>query len=1208
MNSIKLFNTSPFINALKAFFEELKVPFNLISEYQTQPQNIIGDKKCNQNIKAIYPFGIVTDAIFNQEETKITQTDLENEKYEGILLFGVDVSKTNPTRSDLAEITRQINRAFKKLPVVVVFKYGNQLTFANIERIDYEQQWHEGEKVGKVSMLKDIDLEKPHRAHQDILKEIGKQKANNFEELYQYWQKVLNTKELNTKFYQELFKWYLWAKDNVSFPNDTNEEEDKYLSESLIRFISRMLFVWFMKEKNLITKQIFELEDLKNILNDFDETSNKNIYYKTILQNLFFATLNVPIEERKWIDGKKRNKAQIGDPLIYRFEKEFINSDAVIENIFMKIPFLNGGLFDCLDDRSSHVFTDGFTKNEKKQPKFPNFLFFGEHKNIDLSNHFSDDAKEKKKWQNQNIFGIIDLLNNYKFTIEENTPLEIDVALDPELLGKVFENLLASFNPETKATARKQTGSFYTPREIVNYMVDESLLAYLQNDNSDLTTFEKLSHLQPEQKYTIVNKLFDCKILDPACGSGAYPMGVLHKMVQLMTLLDPKNEHLKQIEGKKLDQLIAGAKTLSDTNARNQTIEALQKQKNILQNAQYDYVRKLYIIENCIYGVDIQPIAIQISKLRFFISLLVEQNKKEDQPNFGIEPLPNMDFKLVAANTLIAPPQEDKGIGLFANHDPFFDDFERLAHDYFTLHTPESKKTKKHEIIKLINTKIEEKKRLVASSKNFKALEESVALWESYQNLFKEKAVGFFETPYFFPKVKDGFDIVIGNPPYVGEKGNKETFELLKKSLLGERFYVGKMDLFYFFFHFGLDVLKTGGNLNFITTNYYITATGAKKLRKDFEERSTILSLINFNEYKVFGSALGQHNMITNLMRGQFDILAKTTNINKKGFIDNVELLEIFNKKNTNANYGYIVQEKIYKNDNIVLGNDNIDDVLNKINHNQQLVQFCDVKVGLRTGIDRIGNNHLKIQSDLILKDSVFVINKNEIEQFSKIDFEIIKPLFKNSNIKRWYVGSDFSHYVIYATKKTNISSYKNIELHLLKFKKLIETIRNNNSEIWYSIVRPRDYSIFVNEKIVCSQRKLKNEFAYDNSEFFCSSDVYYIVNPKKGISLKFILAILNSKLIYKWLYYRGKRKGEMLELYQEPLSKIPIKTISEPAQLPFITLVNQILENKKSGIATSHLEHQIDVMVYHLYGLSFVEAQIIDTDLQKEDFEKFKN
>jgi len=161
------FKNKPFITALKSFFEGLNVPFNTISEYQTSPQEVIGDKKCNDQIAAIYPFAIVTDAIFNYDTVAdtITQADLKQAKYEGILLFGVEL-KGHPTRSDLAEITRQINREFSKTPVVVIFKYGDYLTFANAERIDYKQTWREGEKVGKVSMLRDINFQNIHSGHE----------------------------------------------------------------------------------------------------------------------------------------------------------------------------------------------------------------------------------------------------------------------------------------------------------------------------------------------------------------------------------------------------------------------------------------------------------------------------------------------------------------------------------------------------------------------------------------------------------------------------------------------------------------------------------------------------------------------------------------------------------------------------------------------------------------------------------------------------------------------------------------------------------------------------------------------------------------------------------------------------------------------------------------------------------------------------------
>jgi hypothetical protein len=1025
-----------------------------------------------------------------------------------------------------------------------------------------------------------------------------------------------------------------------------------------------------MKEKGLITDKLFEVSELKKNLKNFDTNSDKNSYYKAILQNLFFATLNVPIDDRKWIDGKKRNKAQHGDPLIYRYENEFTNSEDAIENIFMQIPFLNGGLFDCLDDRENEIFIDGFTKNEKKQPKFPNFVFFGTREDVDLSHHFGDDKDELKKWKKNSIIGIIDLLNNFKFTVEENTPLEIDVALDPELLGKVFENLLASFNPETKATARKQTGSFYTPREIVNYMVDESLKQHLKthlpnleneiehlfkNENVDLNDFAKKS---------IVEKLFECKILDPACGSGAYPMGILHKMVELFNILDSQNFYLKELEGEKLDQLIISAQQLSDTQTRNQTIDALENQKEILKKAEFDYVRKLYIIENCIYGVDIQPIAIQISKLRFFISLLVEQNKKENQKNFGIEALPNMDFKLVAANTLIAPPQEEKGIGLFENQNQFFDRFEKLAHEYFKLRTPEEKRGKKEELKMLIQEKVTEKVQMIRRdeeahtfngvAKNKKSelaladLNQSKTLWESYPNLFKEKSVAFFDIPYFFPKVKDGFDVVIGNPPYIGQKGNNNIFKPVKESVLGKQFHQRRMDYFYFFFHQGLNLLKENGVVNFITTNYYITATYADLLRKDFKERSSILQLINFNELKIFESAAGQHNLITLLKKGHSNAPVSVINTNKKGNADAKILQDILNGKDIETSFYTMPNQNIYEGNlnyirlrNEDSKNSGIDNILEILKtKGKPLGDICTISAGIQTGCDKLSQNQIsKYGINGVAGDGIFALSNSEVEALELNNSEInhLKPWFKNSDINKWVTNNIANESLVYYTSKTKNEIGKNLLSHFEKYKPILIN-RNTRSgtpiitnkiydlfvkgeyEIsyvmvasafkkgaYYCISYARDLEFFELPKIVVPQRSNTNCFGYNEEKWFASADVYFIIQNDTSVNLKYILTLLNSKIYYYWLYYKGKRKGESLELYLTPLSEIPIKIPDTKTQDAFVSIADKIIEGKKAGQDTSHLEHQIDVMVYHLYGLSYEEACVIDEELKEEDFEKYK-
>ena len=522
MNLNRFSGPSNFLPALKAFFKDLKVPMNYVADEPTTAKEILKDTyKDNDTFQLmddVYLVGMVDDAAF--EGNKSLDAEKIKSDYDGILIFGVTLkSRPNgllPTRSQLAEISRAFNREFYYTPVVVVFKYGNYLAFANTERLKYKQEWREGEKAGKVSLLRDIHIEKPHSGHERILAELqipttGTKKVDSFAKLYAYWQEVFSVSLLNKKFYQELSNWYFWATQHVTFPGeptiaDAHHKKAKledllqeHRATNVIRMLTRLLFVWFIKEKKLIPEELFELDALqKDILNEispyhergmFKERNKESIYYKAILQNLFFATLNCPIEADS-LDKRKRGfrgdgyGTHRGIDYLMRYKSYFKNPDAFLEKLNQTVPFLNGGLFECLDDKFNNIYIDGFSDQMTKGEQLivPDYLFFGIEEETDLSDivGISD-----KKYKQAAVKGLINILKSYKFTITENTPIEEDVALDPELLGKVFENLLASYNPETKTTARKQTGSFYTPREIVNYMVDESLIAYLKNAISD---------------------------------------------------------------------------------------------------------------------------------------------------------------------------------------------------------------------------------------------------------------------------------------------------------------------------------------------------------------------------------------------------------------------------------------------------------------------------------------------------------------------------------------------------------------------------------------------------------------------------------------------------------------------------------------------------------------------------------------------------
>ena len=481
---------------------------------------------------------------------------------ESYAFFAVELKGETYTRSQLAQITREFNKLFN-MPAMLVFKHGPTLTLAVINRRLHKRD-NTKDVLKKVTLIKDIIFYNPHRAHLEILFDLSfeellrKYSFSNFVALHDAWTKCLDTKELNKRFYQELANWYFWAMDKVSFPDDIEKNEDIRNATNLIRLITRIVFVWFIKEKGLVPDILFNQNSLTAILKDFNKNNKSHNYYHAILQNLFFGTLNQKMDERAFAKdaGFPGNRNEYGVKNLFRYANKFTITEEEVLALFADIPFLNGGLFDCLDkeDKKSKVeYVDGFSREPKKHAIVPDYLFFSKEQGADLNEIYG--TKNKR----YHVRGLINILDSYKFTVTENTPLEEEIALDPELLGKVFENLLASYNPETQTTARKQTGSFYTPREIVNYMVDESLLAYLQekleetgytdceDQLRDLLSYsENPNPFDDNQTNLLIQAIDNCKILDPACGSGAFPMGILLKLVHLLQKLDSENAQWKE--------------------------------------------------------------------------------------------------------------------------------------------------------------------------------------------------------------------------------------------------------------------------------------------------------------------------------------------------------------------------------------------------------------------------------------------------------------------------------------------------------------------------------------------------------------------------------------------------------------------------------------------------------------------------------------
>ncbi len=1045
---------------------------------------------------------------------------------------------------------------------------------------------------------------------------IRKGKVKDLDDL----QKRFSVEVLTKEFYAELSDWYSWAISLVKFPNiqtdATKEQQIEHNSKNVIRLLTRLLFVWFLKQKHLIPNELFDPKYLGGcILNNFDPSYGiglfedkgiDSIYYKAILQNLFFATLNCPISSDNKMSRGFRTEGQHFDiNSLMRYEKLFKNSQLFLELVNSKVPFLNGGLFDCLDDKPKKIYIDGFSDNLIKPNilRVPDYLFFGEEKgkSIDLTWFYGGDKKKK----NVNVRGLVDILNTYNFTIEENTPFDQEVSLDPELLGKVFENLLASYNPETKTTARKQTGSFYTPREIVQYMVDESLIAHLKRTvGEDLESeYRKLMQytddelqLTTAQKQEIIRSLNNCKIIDPACGSGAFPVGILQQMVHMLSQLDPDNVYWHQIVKESTLSDMAKAMDIQDSKARAEAITDITKSFDKDVNRP-DYARKLYLIENCIYGVDIQSIAVQISKLRFFISLVVEQKATTDaNDNFGIRPLPNLEAKFVAANTLIG--LEKKDANLFDNSEiaKREEELKQAKHKIYGAKTSTTKQKYK-DIVAALRVEIADKLAELGAIGNHTA--QDLAKWDMFdQNEYAK----FFDPEWMFG-VSDGFDIVIGNPPYLKEgRASKTVFDGVRDS----PYYQGKMDLWYMFACYGIDLLSTNGALCFIATNNWVTNSGASIMRNKVVDDTKILQLCDFSNFMIFESASIQ-TMVMLFEKNKSDDNYIIDYRKLRGETKLSDVVALLSKTNTpKVEYlNPVFNRDNYKNKYIIFSSDEA--ILDKISNAENVIYLTNKEVanGIHPHYDFV-NNKIAINNKFNVGDGIFGLSdfeKNELNLMPNED-DLIKPYYNNANlVNRYYTNPANKYWIIYTDssfKEPNrMNSYPNLKAHLDKF---ADIITSDNKP--YGLHRAREERFFKGEKVI-ALRKCVGRPLFSYSDFDCYlSATFYIIKTNR-VNMKYLTGLLNSKLVKFWLKNRGKMQGDNYQLDKEPLVAIPIAKPSNEIQQKIATLVDYIiwLKTNLSEPINDYVDNEyvaqiiediIDALVYELYfSLEFSSSNI---------------
>ena len=1115
--------------------------------------------------KAIYSFKIETEDInhyiedkdFSQfsELTRIGNVSFKNSdelivfacKYNGIL----SERSSKKKQFEIAKLV--LKEDFKDGAIFVFYDELGKFRFSFIRR-----NW-DGKADKKYSPWKRFTyFITPEDTNKTFRQRIGNCTFKDLDSI----QEAFSVEKLTKEFYNDLFKWYQWtltAEVGITFPNDTSTSDDDRvkLEEQMIRLITRLLFVWFIKQKHLVPDELFKTDRLSEILKDFDPNNTADgSYYNAILQNLFFATLNKAVIEREF--AKLVDKRDIKTR--YRYAEMFTISEEEVLNLFRPIPFLNGGLFECLDKEEStdgiKYHLDGFSRSDKR---FSNGNF--KHRAFIPNAVFFDEEK-----------GLIPLLERYNFTVEENVPNEVQVALDPELLGNVFENLLGAFNPETQESARKQSGSFYTPKEIVAYMVDESLIAYLNNALLDLD--EELIHQLFEQDTLpeilqndhplcekIAKELRSVKILDPACGSGAFPMGILNRMVEILEKLDAKNKASH-------------------------------------------HELKLHLIEECIYGVDIQTIASQISKLRFFISLIVEQETidlSKPEENYGVLTLPNLETKFVAANTLIGMKKKKEGD--FVNSlftDPRIDETKQelmeVRKEHFYAKSAYKKKELRDKDAKLRT----ELSKLLQDNDEF-APEDAIQF--SQWNPYDQNASSPFFDPEWMFGLEEGFDLVIGNPPYLRIQGIRETnsafADFLTKTYKAAS---GSFDLYTVFVEKSLELINSNGIVNFIMPTKWTNAAFGKGLRGIISEKSAANKIINFGAYQVFNASTYTGLQLFKPNSPELLYFELDRDLKSNG-----ELAQYLQTLKTED--GSILAKEKLTQEIWTLTSGATSKIIDKLNLQPRRISDVFEKIfqGLATSKDDV----------YFIYDAI--VDKNKVVGFSKqlnrtieIERDFVKPLLKGEDVHK-YEKITTNRFVVFPYKLVNGNAelYKEDEIknqfplgysYLKECEDVLrdrEKGRLKNDTFWYRYIYPKNLTLFANEKLVAPEISLGGNFSYDlNGQYYSTTTIYgYIKKEEISDSYKSLMAILNSKLLWWYLVNTGTVLANgYFRFKPNYLKPFPMPNISPEKDYLLETLVNQILDLKqnKPELSTKNLEEQIDEIIFEMYHLTEDEKVII--------------
>ncbi len=923
--------------------------------------------------------------------------------------------------------------------------------------------------------------------------------------------------------------------DRKYFGEEFSRWEDKTIRDYVKKLLGRIVFLHFLQKKGWmgvpVDKQWGE-GDLKFMMTLYDSCSNeqKANYLDDVLEPMF----------------EDLNTQRIDD-LAGDWSQSYTISE---ETNSIKIPYLNGGLF------------------EREATDSPKSVF--------PADYFAD---------------LFDFFNQYNFTIDENDPNDAEVGIDPEMLGRIFENLLED---------NKDKGAFYTPKEIVTYMCSESLIAYLQTDIDDETTKEAIrefvtTHEKNDKLPADTNqKLKDVKICDPAIGSGAFPMGLLKELFLCRTALEG-------IEQSKAAEI------------------------------------KKHIIQNNIYGVDIERGAVDIARLRFWLSLIVD----EESP----QALPNLDYKIVEGNSLITTFDSqyidlEKGKGearfrpslininkekkaLQAEQKRFFtligeekyrSEIAIKTHILNTIwyqldyekHSWQDATVEQVGLFDTIETKGRKNNKTQIAEftperqEVFDRCESLQAILNDNNKTLQERAsliIPFFEWSTIFSEIFEGgdicgYDIVIGNPPYVKEYTKRSAFDGFRET---SPYYMGKMDLWYGFACHGIDMLKNGGILCFIAQNNWTTSAGAKKMRDKVVSDTQILQLVDFKTYMVFEDASIQTMVMLFKKNKDIDDYTFDYRILESGSSKN-DMVAVLNKQIGKTIYfSPTVKRSLFKGKLLTFSTNN--SIFDKISHDKIYLTETEATNGIHTHHDCVNNKIHKIFPNLEVGRSIFVLNDSEKQalKLNSNEMALIKPYYTSEEIMRYWTDVNNHQWIIYTTSdyknENSLDNYPNIKNHLDAVK---EAITSDNKP--YGLHRAREERFFKGEKIV-SLRKCVGAPCFSYNDFDCYVPAMYYIIKTSRWNMKFLTGILNSRLIAFWLKNKGKMQGDNYQVDKEPLMGIPLPLISETLQQPIINIVDRILVAKKNNslFDTSALELEIDQLVYKLYGLTEEEIRIVE-------------